>query len=203
MRLRKSGYPRRNINAADLGQAEYITGMYMVLVLGVLLCTQLQIASWRMTAMYLEDALAASNLASALIDTEEYGKNHKVVISDKIRAYRIYRQALKQNLELDEEDMCRNRELISGVVEVVDYVIYNVEGNQINAYRIGQSGAIVEQWEGTLGAERAPDGTPVEHTGIYSEVSFPVRGFLEIETTARKGKLVDIVAEEGEEYEGE
>jgi len=174
----------------------------MVLELSVLLYTQLQIASWSATAMYLEDALAASNLASALIDTEEYGKTHRVVISDKTQAYRIYRQALKQNLQLDEENMCPNRALISGVVEVVDYVIYNVEGEKVNAYRIDQDGTVIGQWEGALGAERSPDGTLVEHTGIYSEISFPVRGILKIETMARKGKLVDIVAEEGEENEG-
>jgi hypothetical protein len=34
---------------------------------------QLQVALYRESAMYMEDALALSNLASAVIDIEEYG----------------------------------------------------------------------------------------------------------------------------------
>ena len=199
MRFGRRGLQRLNISKKDNGQAEWVTGLFWVLILSILLCSQLQIASWHTTGMYMEDALAASNLASALIDIREYGKTHKVHIPDVEQAYAIYLDALRENLQLDEQWECVNKGLISGSVEVVDYVIYNVDQNVVMASRVGQGGSVTEAWSGEKGVITAPDGSVVEHTGIYSEIAFPVHGFPGIAVQAHKGKLVDIVAERREE----
>ena len=198
MNLWKRGYLQRNIERKDCGQAEWVTGMFFLLILSILLHTQLQIASWQTTGMYLEDALAASNLASALIDLGEYGRTNLILVEDPEEAYRIYLEAVKENLQLDEQWLCENKTLISGQVEIVDYVVYNVKKGNVYASRVGTGGYVTESWSGGVGTVRAPDGNVIEHTGIYSEIRFPVRGFLGIEIPAHKGKLVDIVGKEEE-----
>lgn len=206
MSLRREECQQRNINRSqsikDQGQIEWVVGPFFVLLLGILAYTQLQLASWRSTAAYLEDALAASNLAAALIDVKEYGKTNKVCINDEEMAYSIFLDAVQDNLQLDEQWECANPALISGPVEIRDFVIYNVDKKKIKAVRVGANGLMKESWEGTLGHLRAPNGVLVEHTGIYSEISFPVEGFGGMTVQAHKGKLVDIVSMKGDKKDG-
>lgn len=198
MNLRKEGCPRLNINGKDRGQAEWVAGLFFLLILSVLMAAQLKLAAWRHAAVYLEDALAASNLASALIDVEEYGRSHAVLIADVSTAYAVYLDAVRDNLQLNGQWECGNQSLIAGPVEIVDYVIYNVRGEQVDAVRVARDGTISERQSGVRGVVKAPNGVTVECTGIYSEIQFPVEGFPGVTVQAHKGKLVDIVSEEGE-----
>lgn len=199
MRLRKRRCLLQSIRRKDCGQAEWASGLFYILIMGIVMYTQLQLAAWRSVSAYLEDALAASNLASALIDMEEYGKSHKVIISDASDAYGIYLDAVRDNMGLDEQWECINNGLFTGPVEIVDYIIYNVDGQKVDAFRVGKDGRVSGQWSGQLHAVKAPNGIVVECTGVYSEIQFPVQGFLGIEVQAHKGKLVDIVSELKEE----
>ena len=50
------------------------------------------------------------------------------------------------------------------------------------------------------GEVRTPGGQTIENTGVYSEITYPVEGFLGITVTAEKSKRVDVVSEDmGEE----
>ncbi|MCM1534466.1 MAG: hypothetical protein NC126_00915 [Clostridium sp.] len=189
MNLKRAGFPLPKIN--DRGQAQWAAGLFMVLFLAVLLCGELQIESYRASALYLEDALAASNLASAVIDVEEYGISGLLQIKDPIQSYELYQEALKENLGLDEEWECANKGLISGKVKVERYIVYNVQGSRVFVHTLSADGEWEESTE-TLGELRAPDGVLIESTGIYSEISFPVEGFPGVTVQAHKGKLVDI-----------
>lgn len=198
MILRKREFPRRSIKwlcGCDAGQVEWAQGMFLILFLAILMYTQLQIASWQATSVWLEDTLAASNLAAALIDIEEYGISHRVQIPDAEDAYQVYRSAVQDNLALDEEWCSTNRALIAGPVEIADFIVYNVVSGSIHASRVSAAGTVTREWDGTLGEEMAPNGVLVEHTGIYSEIRFEVVGFPGITAQAHKGKLVDVVSE--------
>lgn len=186
---------RHDSGQKDKGQAEWVTGLFFVLMTGVLMCSRIQLASWSATSDYLEDALAASNLASALIDVEEYGRSHRVLIRDPSAAFDIYREAVRENLGLNEAWESSNFGLISGPVEIVDYVIYNVDGNRVEAVRMDTDGCPLERWSGERGEVLAPNGRTVEYTGVYSEIRFTVEGFPGVTVDAHKGKLVDIVSE--------
>ncbi len=201
MHSRRKGCPQPRIRAGDYGQIECVTGLFSVLILAVVVYSQLQLAAWRSTSDYLEDTLAASNLAAALIDVGEYGSSHKVKISDEAAAYEIFLEAVRDNLQLNDEWECVNHTLIAGPVEVADFVIYNVDISSVKATRVGAGGRVLERWSGVRGHLRAPNGVTVEHTGIYSELQFPVRGFPGVEVQAHKGKLIDIVSLKGEEDE--
>lgn len=191
MCLRNTGHPRPKISRQE-GKVQWAAGLFFLLFLAVLLCAQLQMEGYRMTSLYLEDALAASDLASAVIDIREYGISHTIRIADPLAAYDLYLSALKDNLNLDENWECPNKSMISGPVTVEDYTVYNVKKGQISIFHVVGNGS---SWEetGQVGSVYAPDGSLVESTGVYSEISFPVEGFLGVTVTAHKGKLADVV----------
>lgn len=206
--MKKNGYPRLRINGRRIrlrriglrkisrrkGSIEWVTGLFFLLFLAILLCAQMQIAIYQSSSLYLEDALAASNLASAVIDLEEYGISHTVRIAEPADAYAAYVRAVKKNLNLDENWECANSSLISGKVTVADYIVYNVEEDAVHIFRVSENGRI-HTWEGVPGHVTAPNGVTVTATGVYSELSFPVEGLFGVTVQARKGKLVDIVTE--------
>lgn len=192
---------RQSIKDKDSGQVEWTFGLFWVLILAIVMYTNLQLASWQSASMYMEDALAASNLASALIDLEEYGKTHKMIIRDCEKAYEVYCGALKENLSLDESGECGNKELFVGPVEIVDYIVYNVEGNLVEIVQVGNDGKILQKTSGVKGNVTSPDGSVIESTGVYSRLKFAVKGFPGINIEAQKGKLADIVPQGGEENE--
>ena len=154
----------------ERGQVSWVFGLFLLLFLSILLCMQLQIALYRESAMYMEDALALSGLASAVIDVEEYGITQKVRITDPEGAYERYCHALKENLGLDDMFYAGNRKLISGQVTIQQYILYNVAGERVEVWQKDADGQI-QEWEGTLGEVKAPDGQYIEHTGVYSEIT--------------------------------
>lgn len=195
MILRKRAFPRQKIEAAEEGQLELVTGLFFLLFLGILLCGILQLDVFRASAAYLEDALAASNLASAVIDVEEYGISHSILIRDPDEAYEIYLSALKGNLNLNEEWECPAKSLIGGKVRVLNYTVYNVKKDIVEIYHYDENGQLSFS-DGSPGSVRAPDGKWIESTSIYSEVTYPVRGIMGVEAQACKSNLADIVANE-------
>lgn len=172
---------------------EGLVGLFFLLFLTILLCAELQLSVYQASGLYLEDALAASNLASAVIDVEEYGISHTVRIANPSEAYYQYLEALKENLHLNDSMEGDELSLISGPVTVVKYIIYNVEEERITVHHVLENGRVWTE-QGVKGSITAPNGILIENTGVYSEISFPVKGFLGVTVTAHKGKLVDIVS---------
>jgi len=179
----------------------WIPGVALALLLLLFLMAQLQIYLYQMDSLYLEDALAASNLASAVMDLEEYGISGKVLISDVGEAYERYQAAVKANLGLDDNWECVNSNLIAGNVTVERYIVYNVEDDVVTITEYGKPGRYMVSSQ-PVGWVRAPDNSLVSKTGVYSELSFWVKGLFGVEIQAHKGKLVDIVAQKrGENVE--
>ncbi len=189
---------RNHIYCSDIrlkqyeGQVQWCVGFFWVLFLGIVLCVQLQVRSYRSASLYLEDALAASNLASAVIDLQEYGKTHTIWIADPQEAYELYCDAVRGNLQLTEQWEGINRSLISGRVVVENYTVYNVKSGKVTVYSVDSDGQMKVR-EGLLGEIQAPNGAVIESTSVYSEISFPIEGIFGISVMAHKGKLVDVV----------
>ena len=174
-------------------------GLFGIFVVTMVMFAGLKIAQFMVTGAYVEDALAASNLASALIDVEEFGKSRVVRIKDPVSAYALYREALSHNLMLDEDGRSFQQELLEGPIEVRSYIIYNVEREQVKifAFSPDAEGAVVSI--AALGEVYTPDGIEVETTTVYSRVQFQVKGIGSIYIQAEKEKSVDIKRiEEGE-----
>lgn len=179
----------------DAGQIGLVTGMFFALFLAILLMAQLQLELYLQGSFFVEDALAASNLAAAVVDIREYGISHRVLLTEPERAYWIYEQALTDNLNLDEHRNCRKTGLITGEVKTERFIVYNVADDLVNSFEV-KDGVVIATDTGSPGTVEAPNHKKVEHTGIYSEISFRTRDVFGITTTARKGKLVDVVGKE-------
>lgn len=190
MRFGKREFPPPS---TESGQVEWAAGLFFLLFLGILLCAFLQLDVYRSSSQYLEDALALSNLASAIVDVEEYGISHRIVITDPRQAYERYMTAVKANLNLDDRWECQEGGVITGPVTVVNYTVYSVSGNDVDVSRFDENG-ILTQWREQLGSAVAPNGIKIESTGVYSEIAYQIEGFLGTMAKARKGKLADVVS---------
>ena len=164
----------------------------MVLLLVVVLFG-FRTTEYVITSACVEDALAASNLASAVIDLEEYGRTHTIWVKDPQSAFLLFKEALCYNLQLDEYLNTTNREVIAGKVSVLDYIIYNV-----TIYSLDEKGLLRGMRTCKTGETMTPDGVMVESTTIYSKVSFSVKGLGEQTYEATKEKSIDIVRCESE-----
>ena len=76
-------------------------------------------------------------------------------------------------------------------MRIINYTVYNVDGNQVTVYQYDENG-FMTSWTGELGNISAPNGILIESTSIYSEIAFTVRGLFGIEMQAYKGNLADI-----------
>lgn len=184
------------LRSTESGQIGWTLGMWFALFLGILLCVLIQIEAFRASSQYLEDALAASNLAAAVIDVKEYGISHKMRIDNPEQAFAVYKRALRENLSLNDGWECSSKGLISGPVQIEKFMVYNVNGSEVEVYSFDEDGRR-ERRSGLLGQETAPDGSKVENTGIYSEIAYRIKGVLGMEVPARKGKLADVAKCEG------
>lgn len=195
MKLRKKGYLRQNINLkAYSGQTGWTAGLFFVFVLAVFLMSLMQMEKYRTMWVYLEDTLAASNLASAVVDVEEYGISHTILVDHPDEAYRRYQWAVKENLNLDGNWCGQPGSVIRGPVQIVNYTVYNVRDNMVSVYRYNQYG-LAEEWQEVLGRAVAPNGIRIESTSVYSELAFTAQGLWGMEVEARRGHLADVVRE--------
>ena len=79
--MRKKGFlPPKT----ETDQIHWVLSLFFCLFLGVFLCSFFQMESYKMSSAYLEDALAASNLASAVMDVREYGISGRIWIADAL-----------------------------------------------------------------------------------------------------------------------
>lgn len=194
IRWKKQEALRRSIRRMRAG-IQPVCGLFFCLFLFVLLVVLMELFRYHTSVLYLEDALAASGLAAAVVDLEEYGISHTIRIRDGEESYRKYVQALQDNLCLDEHWNSGKEQLIAGNVRMERFIIYTV--NEQECYSRERDGA--GHWHLRQAPKEgmyAPNGQAVEETAIYGEVSFEVQGMWGIRLRAQKGILVDVCGEE-------
>lgn len=178
------------------GKIDMIIPLFFIMLIIIVIASNLQLSQFKATKATVEDALAASNLASAIIDIETYGINHNIIIKNPTQAYEIYRDALKINMKLNDVWESDNKAYIAGQVTIASYIIYNViieeDITTTTIYEFNNSGLINES---TIinGAVTSPNGRTIESTSIYSKITFPVKGIWGFEMDAIKDNLIDIV----------
>lgn len=176
------------------GNVNLIVGMFMSLFVAILLCIQMQIYIFQLQSENVEDALAESNLAAAVVDISDYGINQRIAITDFDSAYEMFKLALWENLDMHLE----NSQVTGRYIDeysIVEFAIYNVLGDVVECRAIDESGNVHVQTVG-IDSAYAPNGKKIENTGVYSSIVFPVKGPFGFELLASKNKLVDVVASE-------
>ena len=176
----------------DKGAVEYSMSLMLIAVSVLMMLFCFRIRSARVEKMYVEDALVSANLAAAVIDTDVYGETEKLIITDELRAYERFQNALKTNLNLDDDYTPRNTFLMENAVKVLEFHIYNVDEYTVTHIVFDEYGSKRTEVMGLSGAA-TPDGTDVESTTIYSKIEFDVKGFLTQRNRMTLEKSVDIV----------
>lgn len=175
-----------------------MTGMFWVLIVVIVVCFGFKTTQFMVISACVEDALAASNLASAVIDVKEYGRSHRIIIEDPMEAYGLFREALCYNLQLDAYLFPTEDSLLAAKLQILEYRIYNVWEEEVEVCIIGEDGRICDRFDGKKGEVFTPDGICVTSTTVYSRVFFEVKGIGEQNIQAKKEKSVDIVRYENE-----
>lgn len=174
------------------GQIEITISLYLMVFLVIMIAVMMQLRQFREISRLTEDALAASNLASAIIDVQEYGVSHNILVSNPENAFQIYQRALKFNMKLNDNWKSKKESEISGEVDILEYIIYNVRGNDVEIYCYGHN-PYTTVMTGGLGNVCAPNGKVIVSTSVYSHITYPMDGILGVHITAEKDMLVDIV----------
>lgn len=200
MILKKNGVllPRIKRIFNQKGQINLSVGLFMILFLAILMLAQIQVEQYKQVSLYVEDALAASNLAAAVIDKEAYFATKNMVLTDAEETYARFLEAIKENLSLNDELYSQKIEMISSPVKIERFLIYNVTEAGIDCIERLEGGTyLYDSYE--EGEVLSPNLLPIEHTGIYSELSFQIKDVFGIETEVKKEKFVDVVGEMDEE----
>ncbi len=194
MRSENSEHQLPSINRSP-GQAEYVLGMYALIFVMVLAMASLQIMQYKADSDISEDALAASALAALDIDPYRYGTDHKLVIDDPPHTLDIFRNALKGNMDLDNDyrPLSQSASYVSGTVAIEDFRIYLVDGDAVTEYRISDTGTDITT--GSYGEMKTPGGQVVRSAGCYAAVSFDTEGFMGIRIRAYKEAYAEMVAD--------
>lgn len=176
----------------DQGFAEHIISLVPFVAMLLFSVLLLQLSVHQASSTYIEDALASSNLASAVMDLDIYGRTGTLQVRDPAGAYALYRRALRDNLRLDEGWVCVNGSIISGKVTVYQYILYLTDGEDVTEYRFSGTGMEKEEHPGGKGRVTAPDGTVILTASVYSRIGFPVDS-MGRELYCYKEKCVDVV----------
>ena len=195
---KRIGCLRRKISLTGKqpGQIGICVGMFLCMIVLVAVLFQIKLLQYHAVSAFVEDSLAASNLASAVIDVEEYGMTHNILVESPESAFSRYRKALIFNLELDENLYCTNGEVICGKVDILSYQVFNVVGDTVWRYRFDESGRLLNTVALDVEATFLPDGNKLETTSVYSKVGFYVMGLGGDTIYGTKEKSVDIKREE-------
>lgn len=172
------------------GSSQWVLGLFAMTFIMAAMVFVIQLCAFRANSDAIEDALAASGLAAALVDVERYGIDHTLLISDPDNSYQKYVEALNVNLAAEGSSF-RQKRAIEGPVKIEQFRIYNVEGNKVSEIYMDDSGRWKKK-EGKLGIMEAPNGQVIQNTGIYGEIAFDLRGIMGLVFSTKKSKLVDV-----------
>lgn len=189
---------RKQVIKKETASVDIVAGAMLFLILVLIIFFGFRMTQYMITAAGVEDALAASNLASAVIDLEEYGKSHEIYIEDVEKAFRMFREALICNLKLDDYLNTTNQNFLTGQVMIKEYRIYNVKNGQVEAWLLNGSGEVISCTWGKVGEITTPDHVYVESTTIYSKITYQVEGLAGQEFAGEKEKSIDIVRYDSE-----
>ena len=197
MRSRNTGHPLQNISGCfsnkESGQAEYVMGMYALLFVLIMALAGLQILQYKADSDIAEDAIAASCLAALDVDPYRYGTDHKLVINDPVHARQLFEQALIGNMDLDQDlyPQHENNTYLAGKVDIDDFRIYLVDGDNVTEYTVSESS--MTEFIGSYGDVKTPSGLPVRSAGAYARISFDTQGIFGMRVRASKEAYAEML----------
>lgn len=161
----------------DKGLIEYSLSLIFLMIC---IFVVLLVFSYRRSIVekyFVEDALAASTLAAAIVDTDIYGETEDLIISDTDGAYLAFKQTLKTNLGLDDSYMPTNTTFMESSVDILEFRVYNVKDGLVTETLYDAHGNKQIQVIGS--GALTPNNKVVESTTVYSKIEFDVKGYMD------------------------
>ena len=197
MRSRNTGHPLPSIDSSPVrtqpGKIEYVMGMYALLFVLVMAMVSLQILRYKADSDIAEDALAASCLAALDVDPYRYGTDHCLVISDPVHARQLFEESLRENMRLGPDMTYSGNDdfYIMGKVNIDDFRIYMVDGDNVTEYAV--SGYGITESTGVYGNMKTPSGLTVRSAGAYAKISFDTYGIFDVRIRACKEAYAEML----------
>ena len=197
MRSRNTGHPLPSIDSSPVrtqpGKIEYVMGMYALLFVLVMAMVSLQILRYKADSDIAEDALAASCLAALDVDPYRYGTDHCLVISDPVHARQLFEESLRENMRLGPDMTYSGNDdfYIVGKVNIDDFRIYMVDGDNVTEYAV--SGYGITESTGVYGTMKTPSGLTVRSAGAYAKISFDTYGIFDVRIRACKEAYAEML----------
>ncbi len=197
MRSRNTGHPLPSIDSSPVrtqpGKIEYVMGMYALLFVLVMAMVSLQILKYKADSDIAEDALAASCLAALDVDPYRYGTDHCLVISDPVHARQLFEESLRENMRLGPDMTYSGNDdfYIMGKVNIDDFRIYMVDGDNVTEYAV--SGYGITESTGVYGNMKTPSGLTVRSAGAYAKISFDTYGIFDVRIRACKEAYAEML----------
>lgn len=160
----------------DRGIIEYSLSLIFLMICVLVILLTFSFRRSIIERTYLEDGLAASTLAAAIIDTDVYGESEELIISDTDRAYLTFKQTLKTNLGLDDSFMPTSEAFMESQVNVLEFRVYNVKEGLVTETLYDEHGNKQVQILGV--ATMTPNNKVIESTTVYSKIEFDVKGYM-------------------------
>ncbi len=144
------------------------------------------------------DDLVSSELAAFKdIDMEKLGESDDltlIVVTDPEASFETFKHHLKYNLNIDDNFKPRSEfHFIKSKVNLDDFYIYNVYGEDVEFLKLNSSGGFdkttVTNGKGTL---KTPSDKAIEATTIYAKISFEVESIFNNKVMVSTSEEVDI-----------
>lgn len=173
--------------------------MYLVVLLLtvqlLLLFVEYRRVAWVSGAV--TDSMTDALLGACTLNREElyqYGATDELEILYPEEKYGIFREILKEELQLSEDLQVTEKSLplLSGNVTITDFRIYSVKGEDITVYEFSSSGnqtSII--LENARGVYQVENGSVIENTTLAARIGFQVE-FFGIPIEVRKYHMVDV-----------
>lgn len=178
----------------EKGKIEFFISSIALSITSLLVLMGLRIEVIKTTKSFIDDGLVASTLASATIDLKEFGTTNNIINSDFSKSYNDFTKTLKTNLNLDNSFIPKDDTLINSKVDVVDFIIYNVVGNDIYVLKKDEVGYSEQFYPNQKGIMKTPNDVLITSTTFYSKIGFSLRGYLEDTHYVYKDYCVDVTS---------
>ena len=156
------------------------------------------VGAYNSVASSVRNALSDTNLAVSTISFVDFGNNQSIHVCGKSyimkkflpqheytdEVFAQYKDAIAVNLELENNGVTLSRDdfLYGGTITIEYFTIYNYyeEDNSYDVITYNSSGLVsIDHLYGPL---TAPNGQSVHGTSVYSQISFPVKGYFAVFT---------------------
>lgn len=161
------------------GSATIIAGILLIIALAIWFIVPNIVINQNTLAEQVQDDLYFANTSTyKYIDKRLLGNDEGyLVIGDPEEALQIFKEKLKHNMRLDNNFQKLDSSTIQGKVNIKDFIIYNVQGDNVDIYTLSPYG-IFNKTQKDLSKEKVvtPNNYNVGCTTVHTTISFNIKG---------------------------